>query len=89
MPEQELQHEAAVAWRDLSKWRALMKKEHLGFLAGMTEEEHVRPDVFRGAREVFVPEYKGLRSPSAWGIQGQLTYLQRATKVAVVTEDPP
>lgn len=60
----ELQHGAAVAWRELSKWRALKKKEHLGFLAEVTEEEHIRPDVFRGAREVFVPERKGLRSPS-------------------------
>lgn len=72
MPEQALgesQHEAAVAWRDLGKWKALKKKEHLGFLAEVTEEEHIRPDVFRGGREVFVPEYEGLRSPSVWCIQ--------------------
>ena len=72
MPQQalgQLQHEAAVAWRDFSKWRALKKKEHLGFLAEATEEEHTRPDVLRGARGVFVPEYKGLRSPSVWCIQ--------------------
>ena len=71
MPEQALgepQHKAAAARRDLSKWRALKKKEHLRFLAEVTEEEHMRPDVVRGAI-VFVPEYKGLRSPSAWCIQ--------------------
>lgn len=58
MPEQahgELQHGAAGAWRDLSKWRALDKTGQRGSLAEVTKEDHIRPDVFRGARDLFRP----------------------------------
>lgn len=92
MPEQalgELQHEAAVAWRGLSKWRVL-KKKRASRISGRGDRGRAhQARCFRGCQRSIRTRIERSEISFSAVHPGQLTYFQRATKVAVGTENPP